>query len=203
MLIPIFLASSALERGDKKSVHFNGIDENIELLLRAVISANQLSVYLQICANELSKDLGAPGETSALDHLETMEILACPSAEETQTNAQQRGNLVQENERKFEQLSEDKKLAKPCSDAGLKLVETGPWFQTLDTEGGQQVQHLCRAYTMPRNEKKDLYKGLDSQEYKNRLSLGHKYFTITMIDTVSMFKFHLYLKTIPLLNLEL
>ena len=31
----------------KKSIHFDGSDENIELLLRTVISANQLSVYGQ------------------------------------------------------------------------------------------------------------------------------------------------------------
>ena len=44
---PIFRASSALEGGElrskgrgKKSIHFNGSDENIELLLRTVISAN-------------------------------------------------------------------------------------------------------------------------------------------------------------------
>ena len=44
---PIFRASSAFERGEsrskgggKKSIHFNGSHENIELLLRTVISAN-------------------------------------------------------------------------------------------------------------------------------------------------------------------
>ena len=49
---PIFRASSAFERGEliskghgKKSIHFNGSEENIELLLRTIISANQLSVY--------------------------------------------------------------------------------------------------------------------------------------------------------------
>ena len=49
---PIFRASGALERGelrckghDKKSVHFNGSDENIELRLRTVISTNQPSIY--------------------------------------------------------------------------------------------------------------------------------------------------------------
>ena len=62
-------------------------------------------------------------------------------------------NLVQEYERKFEQLSEDQKLSKPCSGAGLKLVVKGQYFYTLDTEEGQQMQHLCREYTMPRNEK--------------------------------------------------
>ena len=43
--------------------------------------------------------------------------------------------------------------SKLCSDAGLKLVEQGQYFYTLDTEEGQQMQHLCREYTMPRNQK--------------------------------------------------
>ena len=49
---PVFRASSAFERGElrsegggTKSIHFNGSDENIELLLRTISSANQLSVY--------------------------------------------------------------------------------------------------------------------------------------------------------------
>ena len=68
----------------------------------------------------------------------------------THTNAQQRRNLVQEYERKFEQMSEDQKLSKPCSDACLKLVEQVQYFYTLDTE---ERQHLCRECTIPRNEK--------------------------------------------------
>ena len=60
---------------------------------------------------------------------------------------------MQEYERKFEQLSEDQTLSKLCSDAGLKLVEQGQHFYILDTEEGQQRQHSCREYAMPRNEK--------------------------------------------------
>ena len=60
---------------------------------------------------------------------------------------------MQEYERKFEQSSEDQKFSKLCSDAGLKLVEQGQYFYTLDTKEGQQIQHLCREYTMSRNEK--------------------------------------------------
>ena len=41
--------------------------------------------------------------------------------------------MVQKYERKFEQLSEDQKLSKLCSGVGLKLVETGQYFHTLDT----------------------------------------------------------------------
>ena len=39
----------------EKSFHFNGSDENIELLLRTVISANQLRVYgaiADLCSEE-------------------------------------------------------------------------------------------------------------------------------------------------------
>ena len=80
----------------------------------------------------------------APDHLETMEIPTDLSNAETPTNAQQRWNLVQEYDRKFEQLSEDQKLSKLCSDAGLKLVERGQYFFTLATEEVQEMQHLCR-----------------------------------------------------------
>ena len=66
---------------------------------------------------------------------------------------------MQEYDRKFEQLSEDQKLSKLCSDAGLKLVERGQYFYTLATEEVQEMQHLCREYTMPRNEKKNCARG--------------------------------------------
>ena len=77
---PIFRASSAFERrklrsngGGKKSIHFNGSHDNIELLLRRVISANQLSIYGATAdsCNEVLKDAVKP---AAPNHLETMEV---------------------------------------------------------------------------------------------------------------------------------
>ena len=71
---PIFRASSAFERGElrskgggKKSIHFNESDQNIELLLRTVISANQLSVYGAVAdlCDELSENLQSFGETQS------------------------------------------------------------------------------------------------------------------------------------------
>ena len=85
---PIFCASSAFERGElrskghgEKSIHFHGSEENIELLLRTIISANQLSAYRAIAylCKELSEESGAPGKPEAPDHLETMEIPTGPS----------------------------------------------------------------------------------------------------------------------------
>ena len=159
---PIFRASSAFEKGElrskeggKKSIHPNGSNENIELLLRTVISANQLSICgttADLC-NEVPKLVRAPVKPAALDHVEEMEIPTNLSVAENSTNAQQWRNHVQEYQRKFEQLSEDQKLFKLCYDAGLRLVAQGQYFYTLDTEEGQQMQHLIRENTMPRNEK--------------------------------------------------
>ena len=113
-----------------------------------MISANQLSVRFMQRINRR-----ASGKPAANEDLETMESPTRLSAEETQTNAQQRRNLVQEHKRKFEQLSEDPKLSKLCSDAGLKHVEQGQYFYSLNIEEGQQKQHLGREYTMRRNDK--------------------------------------------------
>ena len=158
----------------KKSIHFNGSHENIELLLRSVISANQLSVFGAIAdlCDELSEDLRASGKPAAPDHLETMEIPTGHSVEETQTNAQQWRNLVQEYERQFEQLSEDQKLSKLCSDAGLKLVELDSWNtrRTTDATFMQRIHDVSQW-------KGDSYKRMDSQEYEDRTSLDHKSLT--------------------------
>ena len=43
--VPLREENSEAKGKDKRSIHFNGSEENIELLLRTVISANQLSVY--------------------------------------------------------------------------------------------------------------------------------------------------------------
>ena len=110
----ICVASSRFERGElrskahgKKSIHFNGSEEHLELLLRTIISASQLSVYgarADLCM-ELSEDSESSEKPEASDHLETMEIPAG-----SHTNEQQQGTLVQDYERRFEQLSDDQKL---------------------------------------------------------------------------------------------
>ena len=66
---------------------------------------------------------------------------------------------MQDYERRFEQLSDDQKLSKQSSDAGLRIVERGQYFFTLDTEERHRMQHLCREHTMPRCEKKTRAKG--------------------------------------------
>ena len=59
-----------------KSIHFNGSDETIELILRTVISVNQLSVYgavAELC-KELARDSSGARKPAANDHLESMVI---------------------------------------------------------------------------------------------------------------------------------
>ena len=70
------------------------------------------------------------------------------------TDVEQQGNLLQEYERKFEQLLEDQKLSKLCCDAGLKIVEKGQFFVTLEeAEGPNEMKNLCRECTLSRCEK--------------------------------------------------
>ena len=93
---PIFRASSASERGElrskgggKKSIHFNGSHENIELRLRTVISANKLSIYgaaADLC-KDVPKDFRAPGKPAAPDHLEKMDIFTDLTVAENSSNA--------------------------------------------------------------------------------------------------------------------
>ena len=100
--------------------------------------------------DEVPKRIRAPMKPAATEHLEKVEIPTVLFKAEHSTNAQQWRNLRQECERKFEQLPEDQKLTKLCSDAGLKLVEREQYFYTFETEEGQQMQQLRRDCTLPR-----------------------------------------------------
>ena len=112
---PIFRSSSAFARGElrskegrKKSIHFNGTNETIELLLRTVISANQLSIHGAIAdrCDEVPKRVRAPVKPAAPKHLEKVEIPAVLLKAANSTNEQQWVNLRQKHEPVFEQLSD-------------------------------------------------------------------------------------------------
>ena len=149
------------KEGGKKSIHFNGSRENIELLLRTVISANQLSIHGAVAdlCNEVPKDLKGSRETCTTSSfgkdgnsyrpLYCRKIYQCTAMEKPCVRIRA----------KLRTIVTRPELSKLCSDAGLKLVEQGQHFYTLDTEDGQQTQHLCREYTMPRNEKETRIKG--------------------------------------------
>ena len=95
----VFRGISALERGDlrskgsgKKSIHFNGSTQNIELLLQIVISVNQLSLYGAVAdlTKELPDDQRAPGKHVALDQME-QEIITQPPFAEVQADDERQG----------------------------------------------------------------------------------------------------------------
>ena len=163
---PIFRATGgemrSKEKG-KKSIHFNGSEENIELILRTVISVNQLSIYGAAADlyKELSKNSRASGKPEANEHLETVEFPTELPFADLHTDAELQGNVLQDYERKFEQLPEDQKLSKLCCDDGLKIVEKGQFFITLDEEEGPiEMNNLCREYTLPRSEEASRVRGL-------------------------------------------
>ena len=96
---PMFRASSLLERGElrskegnTKTIYFNGCEQNVELILRTIISANQLSVHgaLTDVCRVLSKDTMASVKLEAHDPVETMEIPTEPPTADPRTDEQRR-----------------------------------------------------------------------------------------------------------------
>ena len=177
---PIFHATSALERGElrskgkgKKSIHFNGGDDTIELILHTIISVNQLSIYgaeADLC-KELAKAFEVAGKLAANEDLESMEIPTELPVANPHTSAELRGNVLQDCEHIFEQLPEGQKLSKLCRDAGLKIVETGHFFMTLEEEEGpDEMKNLCREYTLPRSEEASRVRGGFSETRKSARS---------------------------------
>ena len=111
---PVFRRSSAFERGGWKSkgkgqlsIHFNGSDETVEVILRTVISVNQLSVYgavADMCGEvdwEISKCSKGTENPVALDNLETMDMPPEVSTtdQNSPTDARVQGNLLREHSR--------------------------------------------------------------------------------------------------------
>ena len=168
---PKFRASSALERGELKSkgkgmktIHYNGTDETIELILQTVISVNQLSVYgaaADLCG-ELARDSKGTGRPGAPEDLESLVIpTEFPSANQVpQTDAKVQGNLLCEHEQKFADLPEQEKLTKLCSNAGFsKNIEKGQFFITLDDDTLDKLMGSCREYTLARSDESSQVKG--------------------------------------------
>ena len=75
-------------------------------------------------------------------------------------NAELQGNLLRDYEEKLEQLPEDQKLSKLCSDAGMKMFEKGQFFITHDEEEGpDEMNNLCQEYTLSRSEEASRVRG--------------------------------------------
>ena len=104
---PIFRAASALERVElkskgkgNKSINFNGSDETIELILRTIISGNQLRIHgaVDLC-EELARDSSSAGKPATNDNLGSMPTEFLTANNIFQTDADVQGNLLREYER--------------------------------------------------------------------------------------------------------
>ena len=100
---PIFRCTGALERGQLRSkgggrttIHFTASDEKVQLLLKMVISVNQLSLYGAVAdlIEELPDDQRAPRKLVALSQMEQEIITQLPLAE-VQANDERQRNLLQ------------------------------------------------------------------------------------------------------------
>ena len=170
---PMFRASSAFERGElrseegrKKSIHFDGSDENIELLLRTVISANQLSVYGAIAdlCDEVHKRVRASVKLNARVHFEKVDIPTVLSEAE-----------------KFHQCTAAAKHTARIRAKIRAIVRRPETIQIVFWCGLEAclLKKETDATPMPRihaasHWKENSYKRMDSKQYKNRSCLEHK-----------------------------
>ena len=207
---PAFHCTSTLERGQlrnkgggRTTIHFTASDDNVQLLLKMVITVNQLSLNGAVAdlIQELSVDERASGKPVALDQME-QEILSQPLLAEVQANEELQGNLLQNYERRFENISQDQKLSKLCSEASLNLIEVGQFFYAPPSPNGDKTQSLCREHTLPRDEKENCAKGWIESDARFGPVSDMKFAKHTE-DTALKLKFLLYSKIKPLLGLEL
>ena len=108
---------------------------------------------------ELPVDQRVPEKPVASGQLDKQEIITRPPFAELQANEERQGNLLQEYEQRFEKLSEDQKLSRLRSKAGLRCVEVGQFFYAILSPRGEGNQSLCRDYTLLRDQKGTEIKG--------------------------------------------
>ena len=119
-----------------KTTYFNGSEETIDLILRTIVSVNQLSIYgaaAYLC-EELARDSSGAEKPAANENLESMVIpTEFPTANPfSQPDVEVRRKLLREYEQKFEKLPEQQKLTKLCSNAGFsKNIDKGQFFISL------------------------------------------------------------------------
>ena len=137
------------ERG-RTTRHFTACEDNVQLLLKMVMSVSQLS----LCGYPLQgllEDQVAPGRLVASDQTEQEILIQLPIAE-VPSNDERQGNLLQDYEQRFERQPEDQKLSKLCSEAGLNLVEVGQFFHALPSPKEPKIRSLSREYAPPRED---------------------------------------------------
>ena len=127
----------------EKTIHYNGSEETVELILRTVISVNQFSVYGEVAdlCNELDPDYA---ESVICESLAIPTESANANATSQSLTSSAQGNLLQYYFEKFAELPEDQKLSKFCKGVGFsKKIEKGQFFITIE-EGSEIMQRNLR-----------------------------------------------------------
>ena len=128
--------------GGKKTIHYSGSEEFVVVILRTVISVNQISICGEVAdfCNEWDPDY-AESEICESLVIPTESANANTTSQSSTSSAQ--GNLTQVYFKKFAELPEYH-LSKLCKDAGfLEKSEKGQFFITIE-EGSKIMQTACR-----------------------------------------------------------
>ena len=143
----------AVFRGSSASRHFCGDDKTVEVVLRTIISINQLSIYgavADMCDEltcRISGCLERTGKLVAQDNLETTviptELRTTNKSPLTDDNVQE--NMLQNYVQNFANLPEHLHLIKLCSNVGItKTVARRQYFTTLDDAALDRLRGSCR-----------------------------------------------------------
>ena len=146
---PVLRGSSALERGDLKSkgneqlsFHFCGDDKTVEMVLRTIISVNQLSIYgavADMCDEVACRISGCSERT---------ELTTTNKSPRTDDNVQ--GNLLHNCEQQFANLPDHLQLIKLCSNVGITTVARDSISRPSTMRNWTKLGGSCRGYTLPR-----------------------------------------------------
>ena len=172
----IFRCTSALGRGQLRSkgegrttIHFTASDDNAQLLLKLVISVNQLSLYGAVAdlIKELPDDQRVPGKLVALDQME-QEIITQPPLAEVQANEERQGDRLQNYEHWFE-----KKKKTTRRPEAIQIVSWTIILCFSVTEWSEESIFMPRIHITSRWKGK-LCKRVDRKRCTIRPCLGHE-----------------------------
>ena len=166
---PILRGTSSFETGTlkgkgggKSSIYFCGDDETIEVLFRTIISASQLRIcgaVADMCEESIllfSEVSAIAGKLVAKDPEAVVPLSdVLNEINSRPTNDPARGDTLRKYKQQIEDLPEDLRINKMCSEAGfIQTVVPGQYFVTIgETElANLDVPIACREYTLPRNE---------------------------------------------------
>ena len=153
--------------GGTLSIHFCEDEPIIETIFRAVVSANQLSIYGAVA--DLCEEFGNSlfcAEKSFSSEKQTESMVKSADLLNIQrllpTNEQAQGDLLSYHKERVQNLSKEKQLIKMCTDAGfIKTVAPGQFFLTKDAEAFSEFDgHVgCGEYSIPRDGESSTPKG--------------------------------------------